>query len=184
MRIRKRNSGSVATPALLSLILVIFVGVTVYVFASNLPWAVRPAPITSVGAEIDHQYDLTLAVAGTVFILSQLGLAFACSSSRDRGQKAHFTRGSNTLEAIWTTATIVLFLGLGLMATKPGRKCASLRQLPTRFKVEVTGNHSFSISAIPAPMENSAGSIPNRSALPPGNPLGIDANDPGAKTTS
>ena len=105
MRIRKRNSGSAATPALLSLIIVVMVAITVYVFASNFPWAVRPAPITAVGAEIDHQYDLTLAVTATVFILSQLGLAFAIFKFRDHGQKAHFTRGSNTLEAIWTTAT-------------------------------------------------------------------------------
>ncbi len=34
MRIRKHNSGSVATPALLSLLLVILVVVTVYVFAA------------------------------------------------------------------------------------------------------------------------------------------------------
>ena len=36
MRIRKRSSGSAATPALLSLLLVILVAVTVYVFASEI----------------------------------------------------------------------------------------------------------------------------------------------------
>ena len=76
MRIRKRNSGSAATPALLSLIIVVMVAITVFVFASNFPWAVRPAPITAVGVEVDHQYDLTLAVTATVFVLSQLGLAY------------------------------------------------------------------------------------------------------------
>ena len=35
MRIRKHNSGSVATPALLSLVLIILVVVTVYVFAAG-----------------------------------------------------------------------------------------------------------------------------------------------------
>ena len=35
MRIRKRSSGSAATPALLSLIMVVLVAVTVYVFASK-----------------------------------------------------------------------------------------------------------------------------------------------------
>src|ERR1700685_2874926 len=114
MRIRKRNSGSAATAALLSLIIVVLVVVTVYVFASNLPWAVRPAPITAVGAEIDHQYDLTLAVTGTVFILSQLGLAFAIFRFRDRGQKAHFTRGNVAMEVLWTSITLVVFLGLAI----------------------------------------------------------------------
>ena len=138
MRIRKRNSGSAATPALLSLIIVALVAITVYVFASNLPWAVRPAPITSVGAEIDHQYDLTLAVTATVFILSQLGLAFAIFNFRDHGQKAHFSRGSNTLEAIWTTATIVLFLGLGLMGHKAW---AEVRFTPAAARRDSSGSH-------------------------------------------
>ncbi|MGB8838261.1 MAG: hypothetical protein WCC67_16050, partial [Candidatus Acidiferrales bacterium] len=103
MRIRKRASGSAATPALLSLLLVTLVVVTVYVFASG---AYAPPPaITSVGTAIDHQYDLTLAVVATVFILSQLGLAFVIFRFRDHGQKAHFTRGNNTMEVIWTTAT-------------------------------------------------------------------------------
>ena len=65
MRIRKRNSGSAATPAQRSLVLVILVGVTVYMFASGKYQV--PHPITSVGVLVDHQYDLTLAVAGTVF---------------------------------------------------------------------------------------------------------------------
>ena len=68
MRIRKRASGSAATPALLSLLLVILVVATVYVFISG---AYAPPPaITDVGHAIDHQYDLTLGVVATVFILS------------------------------------------------------------------------------------------------------------------
>src|SRR5271156_5008983 len=110
--IRRKDTGSAATPAVLALIIVIMVVATVYVFVAKL-WA-PPAAITAVGADIDHQYMLTLYVTGVVFILSQLGLAYAIFRFRDQGQKAHFTRGNNTMEVVWTTATIVLFLGLGL----------------------------------------------------------------------
>ena len=133
MRIRKRASGSAATPAVLSLLLVILVGVTVYVFASG---AYAPPPaITDVGHAIDHQYDLTLAVVAVVFILSQLGLAFAIFRFRDHGQKAHFTRGNNTMEVIWTTATDrFCFVGLGLMGRKAWAECALRKRRQTRFR--------------------------------------------------
>jgi cytochrome c oxidase subunit II len=181
MRIRKRNSGSAATPALLSLIIVVMVAITVYVFASNFPWAVRPAPITSVGAEIDHQYDLTLAVAGTVFILSQLGLAFAVFKFRDHGQKAHFTRGSNTLEAVWTTATIVLFLGLGLMGHQAWAEVRFTPASPDAIQVEVTGNQFVFNFRYPGPDGKFGRLDPKQISASTGNPLGIDANDPAGK---
>jgi cytochrome c oxidase subunit II len=181
MRIRKRNSGSAATPALLSLIIVVMVAITVYVFASNFPWAVRPAPITSVGAEVDHQYDLTLAVAGTVFILSQLGLAFAVFKFRDHGQKAHFSRGSNTLEAIWTTATIVLFLGLGLMGHKAWAEVRFTPAAPDAIQVEVTGNQFVFNFRYPGPDGKFGRLDPKLISASTGNPLGIDPNDPAGK---
>ena len=180
MRIRKRNSGSAATAAVLSLIIVVLVAVTVYVFASEfvLP---RPAPITSVGAEIDHQYDLTLAVTGTVFMLSQLGLAFAILQFRDHGQKAHFTRGNNTLEAIWTTATIVLFLGLGLMGHKAWAEVRFTAAEPNAIQVEVTDNQFVFNFRYPGPDGKFGRLDPKQISASTGNPLGIDPNDPAGK---
>ena len=159
----------------LSLIIVALVVITVYVFASNLPWAVRPAPITAVGAEIDHQYDLTLAVTATVFILSQLGLAFAIFRFRDHGQKAHFSRGSNTLEAIWTTATIVLFLGLGLMGHKAWAEVRFTPAAPDAIPVEVTGNQFVFNFRYPGPDGKFGRLDPKQISASTGNPLGIDA---------
>ena len=81
----RSSKGSAATPALLALLITIMVVATVYVFAANL----FPAPpsITAIGDMIDRQYDMTLWVTGIVFILSQLGLAYAIFRFRDRGQK-------------------------------------------------------------------------------------------------
>jgi cytochrome c oxidase subunit II len=179
MRIRKRNSGSAATPALLSLILVALVAITVYVFAAGLYPA--PPPITEVGVTVDHQYALTLAVTATVFILSQLGLAYAVFRFRDHGQKAHFTRGSNTLEAVWTTATIVLFLGLGLMGHKAWAEVRFTQAAPDAIQVEVTANQFVFNFRYPGADGKFGKLDPKQISASTGNPLGIDANDPAGK---
>src|SRR5260370_34783378 len=113
MRTVKSESGSAASAALLALLQVIMGVVTVYIFAQNL--YSPPAPITEIGRAGDEQYSLTVLVTAVVFILSQLGLAYAVWRFRDHGQRAHFSRGNNTMEFIWTTATIILFLGLGIL---------------------------------------------------------------------
>jgi len=179
MRPRKRNSGSAATAAMLSLFLVIMVAVTVYVFASGK--YAPPAAITSVGALVDQQYALTLWVTGIVFILSQIGLAFAIWRFRDHGQPAHFTRGNNTMEVIWTTATIVLFLGIGLM----GRKAwAEVRFTPAdtnAIQVEVTGNQFVFNFRYPGPDGKFGRLDPAQVSASTGNPLGVDSADPAGK---
>jgi cytochrome c oxidase subunit II len=179
MRIRKRNSGSVATPALLSLLLVILVVVTVYVFAAGT--YAPPKAITSVGEAIDHQYDMTLAVVATVFILSQLGLAFAIFRFRDRGQKARFTRGNNAMEAIWTSATIILFVGLGLMGRKAWAEMRFTSAAPDAIQVEVTENQFVFNFRYPGP-DGKFGRLDTRQiSASTGNPLGIDQNDAAGK---
>ncbi len=155
------------------------VAVTVYIFAANT--YAPPAAITTVGLAVDHQYFLTLCVTGTVFILSQLGLAYAIWRFRDRGQAAHFTRGNNTMEIIWTTATIVLFLGLGLM----GRKAwAEVRFTPAEanaLQVEVTTNQFVFNFRYPGP-DGKFGKLDSAQvSASTGNPLGVDSKDPDGK---
>jgi cytochrome c oxidase subunit II len=179
MRVRKRARGSAATPAVLSLLLVILVGVTVYVFASG-DYA-PPKAITSVGMAIDHQYDLTLAVVATVFILSQLGLAFVIFRYRDHGQKAHFTRGSNTLEVVWTTATVILFVGLGLMGRKAWAQVRFTTAAPDAIQVEVTENQFVFNFRYPGPDGKFGRLDPKQISASTGNPLGIDVRDPAGK---
>jgi cytochrome c oxidase subunit 2 len=183
MRLSNRNSmsGSAATAAMLAALIVIMVAVTVYVFVANPFPSMPPATITSVGLLVDQQYFLTLCVTGVVFILSQVGLAYAIWRFRDRGQTAHFTRGSNTLEMIWTTATIVLFLGLGLM----GRKAwAEVRFTPAEanaVQVEVTTNQFVFNFRYPGPDGKFGRLDPKQVSASTGNALGIDENDPAGK---
>lgn len=179
MRIRKRASGSAATPAVLSLLLVIMVVVTVYVFVSGT-YAPPPA-ITAVGHAIDHQYDLTLAVVATVFILSQLGLAFVIFRFRDHGQKAHYTRGNNTMEVVWTTATVILFVGLGLLGRKAWAEMRFTEAAPGAIPVEVTENQFVFNFRYPGPDGKFGKLDPKQISASTGNPLGIDQNDPAGK---
>ena len=149
---RKRERGSALTPAILALLLVILVGVTIYVFAADLYPA--PAPINSVGKAVDHQYDLTLYVTGAVFILSQLGLAYAIFRFRDRGKRATFSKGNDIMEILWTTATIILFLGLGFLGRKAWADVRFTPAAPSAIQIEVTGNqfvfNSVSLSSFGA----------------------------------
>jgi len=179
MRIRKRDDGSAAPAATLALLLVILVVVTVYYFVAHLYPA--PPPITSVGAAVDHQYDLTLYVTGTVFVLSQLGLAFAVFRFRDHGQQANFTRGNNTLELFWTSATIILFLGLGFLGRKAWADTRFTEPAANAIHVEVTANQFVFNFRYPGPDGKFGKLDPKQISPSTGNPVGIDPNDPAGK---
>jgi len=179
MRIRKCNRGSAAAAAMLALLLVILVVGTVYMFVSHLYPA--PAPITSVGAAVDHQYDLTLYVTGIVFILSQLGLALAIFRFRDHGQQAHFTRSNNTIEVLWTSATIILFLGLGFLGRKAWADTRFTEPSANAIHVEVTANQFVFNFRYPGADGKFGKLDPKQISPSTGNPVGIEANDPAGK---
>jgi cytochrome c oxidase subunit 2 len=179
IRTRKRESGSAATAGLLALLQVIMVCVTVYVFAANLYSA--PDTITSVGRAVDEQYKLTLYVTATVFILSQLGLAYAVYRFRDHGQRAHFSRGNNTMEFVWTTATIVLFLGLGILGRRAWAEVRFTPPAADAIHVEVTENQFVFNFRYPGPDGIFGKLDPKQISASTGNPLGIDSHDPAGK---
>jgi cytochrome c oxidase subunit II len=181
MRIRKRDRGSVLTPALLSLLLVTLVALTAYIFIARPAWSVIPPSITAIGHEVDRQYDMTLWVTGAVFILSQLGLAFAVFRFRDRGQKVHFTRGNNTLEVLWTSATIFLFLGLGILGHKAWAAVRFTAASPSALTVEVTANQFVFNFRYPGPDGKFGRLDPKLISASSGNPLGVDPADPAGR---
>ncbi len=174
-----RNKGSAATAAILALLITIMVVATVYVFAANL----YPAPpaITEIGKAIDRQYDMTLWVTGVVFILSQLGLAYAIFRFRDRGQRASFTRGNNTLEVVWTSATIILFVGLGLLGRKAWGDTRFTPAESDAIRVEVTTNQFVFNFRYPGPDGKFGRLDTAQISASSGNPLGLDSNDPAGK---
>jgi cytochrome c oxidase subunit 2 len=109
----KSTGGSAAPAAIFAFLLVILVGGTLSHFA--LPKYFAPPPITATAQEVDRQFHLTLYVMGAIFVLAQLALAFAVFAYRDRGKRARFLGGNTMLEILWTSAALVLFLGLGAL---------------------------------------------------------------------
>jgi len=177
-RERQPNPGS-AAPILLSLLLVILVAATVFIFAARLYPA--PPPITSDGVQVDRQFDLTLYVTGVVFVLAQLGLAYAVFRFRDRGQTARFTHGSVKLETLWIFLTLVLFVGLGILG---GQAWSAARLTPApsgSLQIEVTENQFVFNFRYPGPDGKFGRLDPNLVSAPTGNPLGLDLNDPDSK---
>jgi cytochrome c oxidase subunit 2 len=134
---RKESSGSTAVAAILALLLVLLVAITVYLFVAKTWWF--PISITSFGNQLDIQFHRTLVIAGITFVLSQLGLAYAIFKFRDRGQKAKYVEGNNTMEAIWTIATLVMFIGLGILARSAWADVHFREAAPGAMKIEVTG---------------------------------------------
>jgi cytochrome c oxidase subunit II len=179
MRNGNRQRGSAVTAVLLSLVLVAMVVLTVIYFRD--PAYHPPASITEIGKLVDDQYDLTLYVTGVVFILSQLGLALAVFMFRDKGKRAHFTRGNNTMEFLWTSATIILFLGLGILGRRAWADTRFTEPAPNAVQVEVTANQFVFNFRYPGP-DGKFGKIePKLISASTGNPLGLDPADPAGK---
>jgi cytochrome c oxidase subunit II len=176
---QRSERGGAATPVMLSLALVALVAIVVFIFASG-KW-VPPPSITPVGHEIDHQYNLTLAVTATVFILSQLGLAWVVFRYRDRGQRAKYSHGNNTMEVLWTSATAILFVGLGLMGYKAWGAVRFTQAAPDAVQIEGTENQFVFNFRYPGPDGKFGRLDPKQISASTGNPLGIDANDPAGK---
>jgi len=174
-----RKRGFAAPAFLLALVLILLVVATVILF--SLPSFQPPPAITTNGEQVDHQYKLTLYVTGAAFLLSQLGLALAAFRFRDRGQRVHFTRGSNTVEIVLTVVAIVLFLGLGFL----GRKAwAEVRYMPSSadaIQIEVTESQFVFHFRYPGPDGKFGRLDPARISPSTGNPLGIDENDPAGR---
>lgn len=182
MRIRNREKGSAGAAALLSLILVIMVGLTLYGFLAT-QWH-APAAITATGEAIDHHYSLTLYVTAVVFILSQLGLAYAIFRFRDRGeqaQRAKFSHGNNTMEILWTGATIILFLGLGILGRKAWADARFVEAGPGAIQIEATTNQFVFNFRYPGSDGKFGKLDPTKIDASVGNPLGIDPDDPAGK---
>ena len=134
---QKESAGSTAVAVVLSLLLVLLVVVTVYLFVVKAWWF--PVSITDFGHEVDNQFNRTLVITGIVFVLSQLALAYAVFKFRDHGQKARHVEGNLTYEVLWTAATLVMFVGLGILARSAWADVHFRPAAPGAMKIEVVG---------------------------------------------
>src|SRR5208337_4014060 len=95
------HSGSNVPMAALAwaVLLVLITVVSVVIFWGHYWWF--PVDISTHGAVMDHQFNLTLIICGIVFVGAQLGLALFVWKYRERGdgRKAIYSHGNNVLEA-------------------------------------------------------------------------------------
>jgi cytochrome c oxidase subunit 2 len=176
IRIKRREGGSAGPAVLLAALLLTLVAATAYVFAARL--FPPPPPITANALLVDRQYNLTLYVTGAAFIIVQLGLACAVLRFRDRGQRAHFTRGNIWMEILWTSATIAAFLALGILGRKAWADARYAPVAPDAIQVEVTTTQFVYTFRYPGPDGKFGRLDPSLIDAPNGNPLGLDPNDP------
>lgn len=126
---------------------------------------------------VDRQYNLTLCVAGVVFVFAQLGLAYAVLRFRDRGQRARFTHGNLTMEVLWTSITLLVFLGLAIAGRKAWAQDRYAPEETGAIQVEVTTAQFVYTFRYPGEDGKFGRLDPRLISAPAGNPLGLDPND-------
>jgi cytochrome c oxidase subunit 2 len=179
MQRKSRDAGSTTIAFTLGLLLVAFTVITVYLFLAKIWWF--PPPITTFAMQIDSQFHRTLVITGVVFVLAQLGLAYAIFKFRDHGQKASFFEGNSTMEFVWTLGTVVLFVGLGLYGEHAWAQAHFMDAAPGALQVEVTGQQ-FQWQFRYAGPDGKWGQMkPELVSASSGNPLGLDPKDPNGK---
>jgi cytochrome c oxidase subunit 2 len=163
----------------LAIFITLMTVITVYIFMAKIWWF--PPAITDIGHEIDDQFARTLLITGVVFVAAQLGLAYAIYRFRDHGQKAVYFEGTNTMEIVWTLATVVLFVGLGLYARSAWAQVHFVGASPGALPIEVTAQQ-FAWNFRYAGADGQFGRTkPEMVSASTGNPIGLDPTDPLSK---
>jgi len=179
MRKRRAEQGSTSMALALAVFLVLMTVITVYIFWAKIWWF--PPAITNIGHEIDDQFARTLLITGVVFVAAQFGLAYAIYRFRDHGQKARYFEGNNTFEIVWTLATIVLFVGLGLYARNAWAQVHFVDASPGALPIEVTGQQFAWNFRYAGPDGKFGRTKPELVSASTGNPVGLDPTDPVSK---
>src|ERR1700680_3034934 len=176
---RRLERGSTPVALAFAVFLVLMTVVTVYIFWAKIWWF--PPAITDFGHEIDAQYARTFLITGIVFVAAQFGLALAIFKFRDQGQKATYFEGNNTMEIVWTLATVVLFVGLGLYARNAWAQVHFIGASEGAIPIEVTAQQFAWNFRYAGPDGKFGRTKPELVSASTGNPIGLDPTDPAAK---
>ena len=147
-------------------------------------WWLPPAAAAS-GAAIDGQFTVTFIAMGIVFVAAQVGLGLFVWKYRERGAgaQAHYSHGNTRLEAIWTTLTAVLFLGLAAMSSKIWAEQRFHGAQPGAVQIEATGLQFAWYFRYPGPDHTYGPTRPELIDASAGGEaaLGIDTENPASK---
>ena len=153
--------------------------VIAYFFVAKTWWFLPP--ISAHGIAYDAQFMRTLVVVGIIFILAQFALGYVIMKFKNDGRRAGYSHGNNKLEAIWTSATALLFLGLVVMGTKIWAGVHFDEAPADSIVVEVTAKQfswSFRYPGADGKFGHTDLKLVNDAN---GNPLGLDDKDPASK---
>jgi cytochrome c oxidase subunit 2 len=168
--------GSTTVAFLLASFLVVFTLITVYYFWAKTWWF--PPAITEFGSLIDAQFHRTLIIVGIVFVLAQCGLGWAIFRYRDQGQRASYFEGNSTMEFVWTLATVLMFVGVGLYGHRAWAEARFQGAAPGALQIEVTPMQ-FQWNFRYAGRDGQRGrTAPEFAKAGLGNPIGLDPSDP------
>lgn len=164
---------------LLAPIVWILTAIICYIFIGHYWWF--PPPISQHGHAYDAQFNATLWVTGIIFFLAQFALGWVIYRFRERGRPAQYSHGNNTLEALWTSATALLFIGLVLAGTRIWASVHFDDPPADSMKIEVSAKQFAWAFRYPGP-DGKFGRLDikqiNDAA---GNAFGIDEKDPVGK---
>jgi cytochrome c oxidase subunit II len=155
--------------------------VCVYLFSAHTWWF--PAATSTIGRQVDHQFDLTLLLCGAIFVLAQLGLAWFVWKYRDRpGRQPRYYHGNGKLESLWTAITALLFIGLTFLGYHLWAQMHFTGPAPGAMRVEVWGEQFAFYFRYPGPDGQFGPVHPELMDDAAGNYLGLDrARDAAAR---
>jgi len=154
-----------------------------YFFVAKTWWL--PHGVAAAAPWIDHQFALTFAVMGVVFVTAQVALGFLVWKYRDRPSAGpvSYSHGNTTMELAWTTLTAILFVGLNLMGSSVWANERFAPAKPGSVPVEVTGMQFAWYFRYPGPDGKYGPTNPKLMDPSAGNEaaIGLDASDPASK---
>jgi cytochrome c oxidase subunit II len=164
---------------LLGLIVWVLTVVICYFFLGHYWWF--PPPISQHGLAYDAQFNATLWVTGIIFFLAQIALGYVIIKFRDKGGTAKYSHGNNTLEAVWTSATALLFIGLVLAGTRIWAAVHFEEAPADALRIEVMAKQFAWAFRYAGPDGKFGRTDLKQINDQGGNPFGIDDKDPAGK---
>ena len=153
--------------------------------ASMVPFAFQywwfPVLASEHGGTIDQQIVWTFVLCGIIFFAAQIGLGWLVFRYRARGQQAHYSHGSKSLEVVWTVATAIMFIGINLLGQKVWAERYFSSAPPGALQIEVVGQQFVWNIRYPGPDGKFGRTELKFVDDAAGNPLGLDDTDVDAR---
>lgn len=140
-----------------------------------------PAAINEHASAFDSIFSVNLVVMGVIFFAAQALLGWLIWKHRDRGQKAKHSEGSTRLEIVWTSLTLLLFLGAGFASTGLWYDLHISALSNADLKIEVAAKQFAWSFRYPGPDGKFGKTDVNLVNDATGNPFGIVESDPAGK---